>query len=1352
MKNYQTLLYIILFNFLFLHGIAKDRHFVFLQESHLFSDEEVNAICKDINGVLWVGTSNGLNCFDGYEITSFYHDETVKNSLPDNHIIGISLAPNNMLLITTTRGYAFFDPIKRCVINNFDLEVYPKMVSMDAIQQLYSDTDNIWFSFQGAKNIKRYSYVSKRLYTYPFAKEDGYIIDKSIDHQVFLTSNGRVLSLVDTALIIKADFSNLRVSSNQAKLYVDKKGVYYYYQPGKSGVLRYIPSSKRYDTILNEYIINDLCLDHDGALWVATDHTGVIIVNPNSEIENYQTSIELFNSIPHNNVLCLFQDTQYVMWLGGYKRGVSYHINMQADYVNNYLSTLGDLSYIPDVTAVMPIKSGCWLATNEHGLLFYSQLQHKVVKEYNTHTMPSISSNVVVSLCEGAKKSLWIGQFWGGLACLKNGEVIQYHHIPGNSNSLSCENVWDIYRDENNLLWIATLGGGLQSFDPVKKRFKTYRMEQYAMLPSNGLYSICPGPNDVLYIGTSNGVCAFHRYTETFEYIGDARFKAHMMNRSDVIQVYYDSRGLLWMLTRTQLYVYDTKQKKLIDLPFLKERTHLKFSSIAEDNEKRVCIVCADQIWLVTVSQRKNISSYSFNLRACGRSNYIQNKAFNQRSIALDHLGHFWIGGGKGVTCIDPKKMYDYTERVQVHLKDLFLKGQKVVPDSVYNGRTILSKPISELTTLTLNYNQNVFSISAYSDNILNTSEQQFEYWLSDVQEQWMPIKKGVDEVHLMNLKPGDYIFKLRLYDPTGYYKSNQVTMKIHINPPMWLTWWAYCLYIILLGALSIGVVWLVRHHLHQKYQILQLSYAAQKEKELTKLKLQFFTDISHEIRTPLSLILGPLQRCIQSNDLNSVKRQMGVMQQHGMYLMNLVNQILDYRKIDASGTKVNVKTHNFSEQILELIDKFEFAISQQEAELSLEGPQNLCCTYDSDLIEKILTNLLSNALKYGGQNVAIQLNYDIVVSENSSELPKLKISVVDNGPGISSEDQPYVFDRFFRNTDKVQSSTNVKGTGIGLYLVKKYVDALGGVITLSNNGHDKSGCVFEICIPVSVELQSSHIGSVRISSKQTAKMTTALSEVVAPVHNELILIVDDDNDFREYLLDTMRAYYHLESACNGVEAWDIIPTLMPDIIILDKMMPKMDGIQLCQFIKEDVRTAHIPVIMLTACMDDESKIEGLSLGADDYLSKPFDWDVLNLRIEYLLDKNRLQQEKFQYRAYVEPSRMNLSAADELFLTNALRYVQDHLKNEDLSVETLSNELGISRAHLYKKLIFITGKSPVEFIRLVRLKTAAHMLKNGEMNVSEVSYAVGFNTPKYFSKQFKEVYKVSPSAFIKGNG
>ncbi len=1351
MKKHNALLYVILFCLLAFDVEADNRHFVPLQASQFFSDEEVNSICKDAHGVLWVATSNGLNCFDGYETTLFYHDEAIPFSLPDNNIFNISIAPNNLFLLTTSTGYSFFDPISHSVVKNSAMEVYNRMLSIAEIHQMYSDKDYIWFCLQGFQDIKRYDCTSQEFRTFSFAKEDGYIIDKADNQMLFLTSKGRVLGLENNTLVIKADFSKSHPVNDQAKLYVDKVGTYYYYLSGGKGVVRYFPSTQRYDRVLTDYIINDLLLDNNGLLWVATDHAGVLIVHPINENENSDLKVESSHSIPHNNILCLFEDNHNVMWLGGYKRGVAYHVNKQVDYVRDYLGVSTDnLRYVPDVTAVLPTEKGCWLGTNEHGLLLYNQNTNRVEEQYNSYTSTSISSNVVVSLCEDDDNSLWIGQFWGGLAHLKNGKVTQYKNIPGNHNSLSSNNVWDIYQDEDQMLWLATLGGGLQRFNPKENVFTTYKMDQHKMLPSDVLYSISPGNDDVLYIGTSNGVCAFHRKTQTFEYIGDAQFKAHMMNRNIAIQVYYDSRGLLWVLTRTQVYVYDTKRETLIDLPFLKNKKHTKFSGIIEDNDGHICIACANQVWLVSVTEnQEEVGLYSFELRAYGRQNYIQNSAFNQRAIGLDIKGRFWIGGGKGVTCLYPEKMKDYTEYVHVYLKDLYLKGRKISVGDEYNGRVLLEKSISELSNITLEYNENVFSISAYTSHVISAPEQQFEYWLTDVQEQWVPIKKGLNEIHFMNLEPGDYTLKLRLHNPTGYYQSNQVKLNIHVRPPMWLTWWAYCLYVVLFILLILSAFMLVRHHLQQKYQILQLSYEAQKEKELTKLKLQFFTDISHEIRTPLSLILGPLQRCLNTDDLGSVRKQMKIMQQHGTYLMNLVNQILDYRKIDASGTKVNLQVHDISDQILEVVNKFKFTAEQQQAELLVEGPQSLSCVYDSDLVEKILTNLLSNALKYGGENVCVQVKFATICEENADGMSSLNLTIIDNGPGIPTEDQPFVFNRFYRNGDNTLAKSGITGTGIGLYLVKKYVEVLGGSITLHHNENEANGCVFSITIPVTIEKQECRIKNVQISSANTLEKSSGISELVVPVHNELVLIVDDDDDFREYLLDTLKTYYHLESAADGVEAWEIIPTLMPDIIILDKMMPKMDGVKLCQLIKQDVRTAHIPVIMLTACTDDESRVEVLSLGADDYISKPFDWDVLNLRIEYLLDKNRLQQEKFQYRAYVEPNRMDLSASDELFLTNALRYVQDHLRDDNLSVEILSNELGISRAHLYKKLTFITGKSPVEFIRLVRLKTAAHLLKQGEMNVSEVSYAVGFNTPKYFSKQFKEVYKVSPSSYIK---
>ncbi len=1339
---------------------ADNRSFTYLQDSQFLSDEQVNTLCKDTNGVLWIGTANGLNCYDGYEVQSFFHNSTSLHSLPDNHISHISRAPGQLLLVSSYRGYCFIDPVKRCVVYGRLAELCDRMRLVGEISQLYSDEQYLWFCFQGSSKILRYDSSHGTVDDFSIDPRYGYVVDKVEGHMAFLTSKGQVFCLEGGHMVLRVDFSMAQPSNGQPRLYIDSKGNYYYFRSGGKGFIRYISGQKRFDVLLDDLVVNDLLMDQEKALWVATDHSGVIILDTLGHKRGYQTTMETTHSIPHNNILCLYQDEHQVMWLGGYKRGISYYVNKQVDYVNNFLSTLPNaIDCIPDVTAVLPTEKGCWLGTNEHGLLFYDCLSQKVVKRFDTHSSPAISSNVVVSFCQDADGSIWVGQYWGGLAHLIDGQVIEYRHQAGKENGLSSDNVWDLYQDEHKVLWIATLGGGLQSYNPRTKRFKTFRMSEHDLLPSDVLYAITPGPDDILYIATSNGVCAFHRRTGQFDYIGDTHFESHLMNGSDVIEVYYDSRGLLWILTRTQMHVYDVLHHRFVEVPFLANQMHTKFAGINEDAQGRICVSCADEIWLVTVSTQEDSTQedtetqqgYGFDLHTFGRSNFIQNRAFNQRAIALDHQGQFWIGGSNGVTRISPAAMYDYTEPVNIHLKSLYLKGQKVAVDSTYNGRVILSKPVAELSKLTLDYNQNMFSLSVYTDHILNASNQQFAYTLSEVQEQWMPLKKGVNEMHFMNVKPGTYLLNVCLYDTTGYYLSNQITMQIVVLPPLWLTWWAYGLYLLLGIVLTALTIILIRYHLRQNYQILQLSYEAKREKELTKLRLQFFTDISHEIRTPLSLILGPLQRCIQSEDLGSIKKQMRVMQQHGSLLMRLVNQILDYRKIDISGVKVHVAPHDLTSQLTEWVDRFQYLINQQQAHLCLEGPQQLICGYDDDLLEKVLTNLLSNALKYGGDGVTIHIVFQHMNDADDTEKSFLSISVKDNGPGISVTDQDHVFERFYRNeaADDEQHKWVQNGTGIGLFLVKHYVEAMGGQILLKDNIEEGHGCVFSFTIPTTVDAVVMEREAHCYSSQVVDEKPSLVHEVIKPAHNELVLIVDDHADFRAYLLDTMKAYYHLECAVDGVEAWEMIPTLMPDIIILDKMMPRMDGLKLCQLIKEDVRTAHIPVIMLTACTDDENRAEGLAHGADDYISKPFEWEVLNLRIEYLLDKNRLQQEKFLYRAYLEPNRLNLSKADETFLTTALHFVQDHVQDADLTVEGLSQELGMSRAHLYKKLTFITGKSPVEFIRLVRLKTAAHLLKQGDKNVSEVAYAVGFKTPKYFSKQFKEVFGLSPSAYGK---
>jgi signal transduction histidine kinase/DNA-binding response OmpR family regulator len=643
-----------------------------------------------------------------------------------------------------------------------------------------------------------------------------------------------------------------------------------------------------------------------------------------------------------------------------------------------------------------------------------------------------------------------------------------------------------------------------------------------------------------------------------------------------------------------------------------------------------------------------------------------------------------------------------------------------------------------------------MISLNVFTDELSFSGEKQFKYRLIGNNENWINLMPGANVIPLMNLPSGDYELQVEMAECSRLIRCEPAVLFITIGRPFWKQWWAFIMYFVLAGGIALFIYYNIKHDIRQQYMIKQVSYEAAREKELSDMRLQFFMDTSHEIRTPLSLMLGPVRQCIKSDDIGNIKSKLVMVESNGRQLLKLVNQILDYRKFDATGLCANITEGDVSMGMEKMLGGFGYMIRSSGAIITYTSDCAGCiCSYDEDFMDKIADNLITNSLKYGGKGVKINLSCNIGRPAGSEE-DCIILKISDDGPGIADDEKQHVFERFYRSKKTEKGFAVQQGTGIGLFMVKHYVELMNGTILLEDNNAAGHGCIFTIKIP-SMVTDSSLRETKKIIfdgiENEDEEKNAAVS--LAPVHNEMIMIVDDNPDFRKYIADIMNPYYHLEMASGGKEAWEKIPGLHPDLVIADQMMPEMDGMELCRRIKESPETSQIPVIILTACADDKNRLEGLQSGADEYLTKPFEWDILNMCIEYLIKQNRLKKEKIMYRSYVSPITSDLAPTDIKLLSDALRYVQDNIKDTALSVEGLSLHLGISRGYLYKKIDYMTGRSVVEFIRLVRLRTAAAMLKEGLLNVSQVAYSVGFNNVKYFSKYFKDEYGITPSMYRK---
>lgn len=587
----------------------------------------------------------------------------------------------------------------------------------------------------------------------------------------------------------------------------------------------------------------------------------------------------------------------------------------------------------------------------------------------------------------------------------------------------------------------------------------------------------------------------------------------------------------------------------------------------------------------------------------------------------------------------------------------------------------------------------------------------------------------------------------MKAINSDGYVGIKEATLGIVVNPPFWMSWWAYLLY----AAGLVVVLFLARYRMlkreREKFHLQQIENEVAKNEEINNMKFRFFTNVSHELRTPLTLIISPLEGMLKetTDELQSTRLQL--MYRNAQRLLHLVNQLLDFRKGEMSTHQLSLSEGDIISYVHSVCNSFLLMADKKHIQFSFfSGIDTFSMAFDADKVGKIVMNLLSNAFKFTPEGGRVTVMIEHVTGTPDT----LEIKIADTGIGISDVDKEHIFDRFYQADHKGVEETT--GNGIGLSLVRDFVTLHEGEVKVFDN--IGTGSVFVIQFPVKhveTQVQLPEETGMSVGDEEDREMKEEVREETGRKDSPLLLVVDDNEDFRIFMRYSLELQYRVKLAVNGNEAWEMMQEELPDLVISDVMMPQMDGNELCRLIKQDKRTAHIPVILLTARQNTEAKLEGLQTGADDYVTKPFNMTILVLRIRKLIELSRYHRVT-QGMIDPAPSEIVITSLDEKLIEKAIKYVEDNMSRTELSVEELSRELGMSRVHLYKKLLQITGKTPIEFIRVIRLKRAAQLLRESQLHVSEVAFEVGFNNPKYFSRYFKDEFGVLPSVYQEKEG
>jgi signal transduction histidine kinase/ligand-binding sensor domain-containing protein/DNA-binding response OmpR family regulator len=1349
------------------------------------SNNQVTCFINDERGFLWIGTMTGLNRFDGYDFVVFKHDFSDTTSLIDNYIISLFRDHKGRLWVNTRNGFNVYDPVTESFLRDPGMTLQDISLEGQYISSIFEDSSgHYWYLDERAK-LFRYDPVkdSCREIEYlpgPVGNITGHdlssVAEDAGGNLWMITRNGMLLLLDAESLTVRYRNTMLREIYHdrllEYNLFVDKdddlwititndaQGIYYLNGADRS--FRHINSESRPG--LNTDIVTGIVQDTQGRLWIATDHGGINLLDKHDFSLQYIMHRPYDDySLSQNSITALYKDPRGIIWIGTYKQGINmYHPDIvKFNLYHNILNEPASLGY-NDVNCFAEDAGGnLWIGTNGGGLEYFNRKTGRFTHYTHDPDDPnSLSNNVIVSLLVDREKRLWIGTFYGGLNLFDGRIFHHYRADPNDPGSISDNRIWEIFQDSGSHIWIGTLGGGLDLYNAGENTFSHYRAGDLNSIHSNFIISMMEDSKGNLWFATADGVDMLDKKNGRFINYKHQENNPASLSNDDVTHIIEDRRGAIWIGTREglNLFNFNPDHPELGNFRIFTEKDGLAdnaVSSILEDNR--------GNLWIATSNGLSNMimdtlasDSLRFSFVNYDESDGLQGREFTQKSAFKTSRGELIFGGANGFNLFYPEHLSRNEIPPGIVFTDFQILNTTVGINEKINGRILLKKSITETREITLGHNQNMFSIEFAALNYFQSNKNRYRYKLEGFNDDWIMVDASGRKATYTNLDPGDYIFRVTASNNDGIWNREGILLNIKVLPPLWKSKWAIGAYIFLL----IGALLLLRYLILERMRII---FKAQQERrealnrhEIDMLKIKFFTNISHEFKTPLTLIISPIERLLKSTRNPTDRQHLNLIHRNARRLLSLVNQLLDFRRMEVQQFRLKPAEGDIVRFVRDVSYSFSDLAEIKNIDLSFESNRERIPFYfDHDKIEKIVFNLLSNAFKFTQEkgNISVYVNsleqQDAHTESGSAERDPVQIIVEDTGIGIPPEKQVKIFERFFQ--EDVPGTKVSQGSGIGLSLVNEFVRLHHGDIHCDSKPNQ--GSRFTVTLP---GLKKSDFEVEPVYDEYPSGEWNGETQLVTMeeppsrriLHRPTLLLVEDNEDFRFYLKDNLKNAYNIIEAANGGEGWTRARNLMPDLVVSDIMMPVMDGFELCRKIKTDKHTLHIPVILLTARFSDEQKLKGYTMGTDDYITKPFSFEVLESRIRSLIQQRANLKESFREKLDPVPSRVSISSPDEELVDKALNVVEKNISKPEFSVVELSRELGMSRVNLYKKLSSITGKTPIEFIRVIRLRRAAQLLETGRISVSEAAYQVGFNNPKYFSKHFKSEFGVLPSELL----
>jgi len=1336
------------------------------------SNNHITSIYKDGRGFMWFGTVSGLNRYDGYQFRQYRHDPRDGWSIADNYIEQIFEGPDGKMWVESRTG--------RFAIYNYDLDrfdvnfgAYLRGMGLPGFQLVTVAPSRAskayWLIY---KDSGVYHYRDGRITAFrpgemaaspvAAAREDSHG-DCWVLHQdgVLEKIDGRLGAIVYRSAVLKKDFGNTLI---QSTLFVDAqddlwicsngvfKGVYYFHPPTEQWRHLALDAGER---VLNSNIVLMALQDRNGAVWLATDHGGVDIIDKKNFAVQFVGHIEDDGkSLADNSITSLFRDKiTGTVWVGTYKSGLSYF--HQSDFkfpqYRHEPRKAGTLPYDDINSFVEDGQGNVWIGGNGGGLIYFDRKKNSF-RQYLHDPLNenSLCSNIIVSLMLDRDGKLWIGTYFGGLDCFDGKKFIHYRHRDDDPASLADDRVMCLCEDLDRQIWVGTLAGGLDRLDRKSKRFFHYKSTLPNSIRNDYISSIITDGDGNMWVGTGYGVEFIERNTGAIRHFipDDAK-----LSTNNVTWLFLDSRKRLWAGTREGLDVMNLDGKTFQTFTTEDGLPDNAVRYITEDSVHRLWISTANGLSRITVVEMPERKQLTIRCRNFHEPDGLQAREFNERAGLITRDGHLLFGGPNGFNIFRPENIQPERKTPPILLTGLDIFDKSVHVGDTVNGRVLLTKNLSEAPELRLRWKQNVFSIEFASLGYIPNATNKYAYLLEGFNHGWLITDGKIRKATYTNLDAGTYTFKVKAADADGEWYDQQATLKIVVLPPWWKTPLAYGIYILLLAGALLFARRMVLQRARMRFALENERRETKRMHEMDLMKIRFFTNMSHELRTPLSLILAPVDKLLDRGANPEPQRQYEMIRRNAKRLLHLVNQLLDFRKMEAGELKLYLREGDVVRFVRETAHSFVDLAEKKNISFVYDAGDcsSLVTRFDSDKLERILFNLLSNAFKFTPENGAVSVLVSLVRREGENVL--LSIAIRDTGIGIAPDKQQKIFERFFQN--EIPETLINQGSGIGLSITQEFVRMQGGKLVVESEVN--VGSCFTVELPfreVMVAGPSNggeeDIEEVEVAGVAAAEIATGIAPAaVAPKGAPTVLIVEDNEDFRFYLKDNLRAYYKIIEAPDGKEGWRKVLSAHPQLVVSDISMPYMDGIELCRKIRTDERTRQIPVILLTAMAGESGVLQGLQTGAADYITKPFNFEVLLSKIRNIVEYNETVRKTYQRQVQAGPAPVEVASEDDVFLREVLGYIEQEMSNPELSVGELCQKFHASRTTFYKRLLLLTGKTPVELIRHIRLKRAAELLEKSQLTVAEVAYTVGFNNPKYFTQYFKEEFGCIPTAWRK---